>query len=198
MATLLQQIAGSGSCPVSPYVVPACVYAVLLNLFDPVTQAINRRSSSRKGTEAGGADSTAADADGSTVSPDSSRPSSPDTTAADDADMFDTVDSSKSGTNSLSPVSAALARRSIATDRDSPLQRLAKFQLEQLEKAAPADELTPVAGCLRLLLGRKHPVAAAMQLLAERNMSPGARQARALRQQQRQLARATELLQVRS
>lgn len=68
--------------------------------------------------------------------------------------------------------------------------------MEQLEKGAPADELTPVSVCLRQLLGRRHPVAAAMQLLAERNMSVGARQARALRQQQRQLAMATELLKV--
>jgi hypothetical protein len=197
LATLLQQVAGSGSCPVSPYLVPACVYAVLLNLFDPATQAINKRSSSSKGAEADTAGSTAADAESSTASPGSSRSGSPDATAADDDDdMFDAVDSSNSVSNSSSSLPAALARRSIVTDKDSALQRLAKFQLEQLEKSAPADELMSVAGCLRLLLGRKHPVVAAMQLLAERNMSAGARQARALRQQQRQLARATELLQV--
>jgi hypothetical protein len=174
------------------------VYAVLLDLFDPATQAINKRSSRSKGTEAGSADSTAGDAGSSTVSPDSSRPASPDTTAADDDDddnMFDAVDSSNIS-NISSSLQAALARRSIVNDRDSPLQRLAKFQLEQLEKTAPADELSPLAGCMRLLLGRKHPLAAVMQLLAERNMSPGARQARALRQQQRQLAKATDLLQV--
>jgi hypothetical protein len=176
LAVTLQQASSSGLYPASPYLVPACVYAVLLNLFDPATQEINRRSGSSS-SKAGAAESMA--------SPDSSRPSSPDNTAVDDEDMFDAVDSS-----------AALARRSIFSDRDSPLQRLAKFQLEQLEKSAPADELAPVAACLRLLLGRKHPVAAAMQLLAERNMSPGARQARALRQQQKQLAMATELLKV--
>lgn len=180
LAAILQQASSSGVCPASPYLVPACVYAVLLNLFDPATQELNRRSGSSS-SKAGAAESIA--------SPDSSRPSSPDNTAGDDEDMFDAVDSPAS-------LPAALARRSIVSDRDSPLQRLAKFQLEQLEKAAPADELAPVAACLGLLLGHKHPVAAAMQLLAERNMSPGARQARALRQQQKQLAMATELLKV--
>lgn len=204
VAQLLQQVVNSGAaagCPASPYLVPACVYAVLLDLFDPATQAISRRrrdtisNSSTAGSTAG---STAA-AEATASSTEASRANSPSSTAADevdDDDMFDAVGSIPTPGSSRS-VSPALTRRSIVTDQDSPLQRLAKFQLEQLEKAAPADALAPAAVCLRLLLGRKHPVAAAMQLLAERNMSPGARQARALRQQQKQLAVATELLQVR-
>jgi hypothetical protein len=197
MSDLLQQVVSTGlaaTCPASPYLVPACVYAVLLNLFDPATQAIIKKTASSRAATAVSTSGTVA-ADGSTVSPNSSTPSSPDSTALDD-DMFDAAgDPSSSSSTAAFPPS--LSRRSIVSDSDTPLQRLVKFQLEQLEKAAPADQLAPVAGCLRLLLGRRHPVAAAMQLLGERNMSAGARQARALRQQQRQLAMATELLKVR-
>jgi hypothetical protein len=198
LSDVLQQVVSTGlaaGCPASPYLVPACVYAVLLNLFDPATQAINGKTASSRAATAVSTSGAVA-ADGSAVIPNSSTPSSPDSTALDDDDMFDAAGdpSSSSSTAALPP---SLSRRSIVSDIDSPLQRLVKFQLEQLEKAAPADQLAPVAVCLRLLLGRRHPVAAAMQLLGERNMSAGARQARALRQQQRQLAMATELLKVR-
>jgi len=182
LARVLQELVTSGAAaasPASPYLVPACVYAVLLNLFDPATRIANRASSSAESPP------------GST---EASRASSPDSTATGDEDMFDSTSIGSSSSAALA--AAAGGRRSIVSDSDSPLQRLAKFQLEQLEKAAPADQLTPVAVCLQQLLGRRHPVAAAMQLLAERNMSPGARQARALRQQQKQLAMATELLKV--
>jgi hypothetical protein len=74
--------------------------------------------------------------------------------------------------------------------------RLVKFQLEQLTSDAPQDSLAPVAASLAVLLGKRHPVAAAMQQLAERNTSMAARQAREMRRQQTTLARATEVLKV--
>lgn len=184
MQGLVSSSRASTAGPASPYLVPACVYVVLLNLFDAPTQLLNRRSKSSSVTTDG---TTAA-------SPDASRANSPDATATADEELFDAMDDQAEADSSAA--AAAAARLGIVSTRDSPLQRLAKFQLEALAKAAPADELTPVAVCLQQLLGRRHPVAAAMQLLAERNMSPGARQARALRQQQKQLAMATELLKV--
>jgi hypothetical protein len=71
-----------------------------------------------------------------------------------------------------------------------------KFQLEQLTSDAPQDSLGPVTASLQVLLGKRHPVAAAMWELADRNMSFAARQAREMRRQQKTLARATEVLKV--
>jgi hypothetical protein len=134
----------------------------------------------------------------------SSSPGTPMDTAAGDEDLFDALDEGGgalggSEGSSVPAVAAAAVRRgrSIVGDKDSPLQRLAKAQLQQLAQAAPPDELAPVAAAMQALLGRRHPVCAALQLLAEANMGPGARQARELRRQQRQLAQATALLQVR-
>jgi hypothetical protein len=230
ISQLLQAACGAvgGASPASPYLVPACAYAVLLDTHDTATHAINRRTVSNTGSSpatdlaappAGGASISGAGSSGvsSTFVPDpasssspaspsssSSSPGTPMDTAAGDEDLFDALDEGGgalggSEGSSVPAVAAAAVRRgrSIVGDKDSPLQRLAKAQLQQLAQAAPPDELAPVAAAMQALLGRRHPVCAALQLLAEANMGPGARQARELRRQQRQLAQATALLQVR-
>lgn len=186
LRALLGDIIDAAAAPGTLFLVPACVYALLLNTHDEATQEI---------VKATGTVSSVSAADGSSTAGGSSSSS---TTPMDTAgeDMFDALDSASSSLQQSSGSSSSSGGRSIVSSKDSTLQRLVKYQLEQLTKEAPQDCLGPAAASLTSLLGRQHPVAAAMQLLAERNMSLGARQARELRRQQRQLAQATELLKV--
>jgi hypothetical protein len=174
---------GAGAAPAAAYLVPACIYALLLNTADAATQQIVALSAA----DASRSSSSSLD-NGSSSS--SSTPGTPMDSGAADDDMFEAADTD------MSSNSRSSSRRSIVSGRDSPLQRLVKFQLEQLALDAPQDSLAPVAASLQVLLGRQHPVAAAMQQLAERNTSLAVRQAREMRRQQKTLARATEVLKV--
>jgi hypothetical protein len=184
LQALFRNIRDAAAAPGSLFLVPACIYALLLNTHDAATKDI---------VTAGCTATTVAAADGSSSTASSSSPT-PMETAGED--MFDALDSASSPLQQSDSGSSSSSRQSIVSSKDSTLQRLVKYQLDQLTKEAPQDCLGPAAASLERLLGRQHPVAAAMQLLAERNMSLGARQARELRRQQRQLAQATELLKV--
>jgi hypothetical protein len=171
--------AGAAAAPASAYLVPACVYALLLNTCDSATQQLNALSDQHDSCSS------------------SSAPGTPMDSGAADDELFEAIDANNNTSNADSRSSSSSSSRSIVSSRDSPLQRLVKFQLEQITADAPQDTLAPAAASLQLLLGKQHPVAAAMRQLGERNMSFAARQAREMRRQQKTLARATEVLKVR-
>jgi hypothetical protein len=163
----------AGGGPVVPmlFAVPACIYALLLSSWDEPTRAaglsVEGISPLLEGTSVAGAAITTLDQED------------------------DGTDVTDAGTDGPGQAGADVLQLP-----DSPLQRLARRQLELLARAAPTDTLAPLSASLSRLLGRQHPVAAVMRQLAEQNTSPGARAMREMRQQQRQLARARKLLQV--
>lgn len=162
----------AGGGPVVPmlFAVPACIYALLLSSWDEPTRAaglsVEGISPLLEGTSVAGAAITTLDQED------------------------DGTDVTDAGTDGPGQAGADVLQLP-----DSPLQRLARRQLELLARAAPTDTLAPLSASLSRLLGRQHPVAAVMRQLAEQNTSPGARAMREMRQQQRQLARARKLLQ---
>lgn len=129
--------AAAGSSPAAVYLVPACIFAVMLDTHDPNTMEVNkqRASSSSSSSRPDSPDSQA----------DSSSSSTPMDTAADD-EMFDAVPDSSSDRSS----SSSISQRSISSSSDSPLQRLVKFQLEALTRDAPQDSLAPLAAALQV------------------------------------------------
>ena len=153
--------------------VTVCIYAALLEAYGGVRASLGA-----------GADGSSGNTSGGDIS-DSNGPA-----AAADGEMFDGLEEQQQQQGTATTTSSS-------SSSQSPLLRLALYQIGEAAEPAPPDSLTPLADSVTRLLGERHPVTKRLRQLAEKNMSLAARQAREMRQQQEQMAAATAVLRVR-